>query len=242
MRVSIIIPFLNEIAIIEKALAMVSENLERVADSCGGVRWEVCLVDSGSMDGSGEWGRDYAEQKAWQFVDAKLVRPSIGRALNSAIKDVESEFVVFLPMDVEIPLAALNLLAEVLVGDEVQCGGFIKAYSPQTLFLKTYVGVQNIFRSKLLKNLVWTNVIFGRRQLFVEEPLPEDGFLEDVILSDRLKHKNGWRLLNSRVLVSSRKYYPERVGKRIFVNLLIMFLYRTRLVGINRLKLMYQKN
>ena len=235
MEITIIIPFLNEEEIIRDSLMYIKKSYSDF--DC-----QIILVDSGSNDNSFSIAADITRGTDWALYNAKLEKPSIGKCLNFALNYVKTEFVLFLPVDVTLPPEAFSHLIRVEKKKGYTCGGFVKLYQPTTRLLKMYAWIQNFFRSEVLRNLVWTNAMYMKKSILSEFQMPQDGFLEDVILSDYLKKEKGWGLVKSPVLVSSRKYHYDSTLKRIIINLFVIFLYRLKLASPEQLKKIYSKS
>lgn len=219
MRLTLLIPVLNEISLIEKALS----ELMPPTDT------EVLVVDGGSQDGTGKIAQKHCEEKGWKFVAASLPLPSVGRTVRAGIAEAKGETILVLPCDCRLKPEAL------MAWNGARCGGFAKRYGPSNWLLSFYAKLQNELRSKKGRNLVWTNGIFFPRGTRI----PTDGFLEDVQLSDTLKIEVGWTFIDVPLEVSARRYYPNRVLRRIFLNFTILLLYRLGYSDLTRLRRLY---
>jgi hypothetical protein len=146
--------------------------------------------------------------------------------------------VLILPIDATLDTDSLRELASAALSGAFW-GGFQKAYQPQTGLLRLYAWLQNAVRLSR-GHLVWTNGIFFIYSKTDLDKIPICGFLEDVMFSDEMRKKAAPKILKGPILVSSRRYYPDRIFARICVNLLIIFLHRSRLVGIARLQRLYK--
>lgn len=230
MLVSLVIPVLNELPLLEGAL----ESLHAALGQAPGP-WEVVISDAGSRDGSVDRLRQMVAQKLWRLVEENFPAPSVGKTVASGVAAARGEVIVVLPIDTRLSEAALGELRRSLESG-VSCGGFPKRYVPSTALLACYAKAQNFFRSRLRRHLVWTNAIFARRAIL---QVSTGGFLEDVELSDRLRDQQGWRLMSQPVEVSARRYYPDRSVGRICLNGLILVLHRLRLARPQTLKRIY---
>lgn len=230
MLISIIVPVLNERSILEQTCERLHHAVSRTPTG----EWQVILADAGSSDGSLELLTEKSALHDWDLVSERMSDPSVGKTVNLALDVARGSVAVILPSDCSLsPLALETLHSAMLQG--YRCGGFRKRYEPTNLCLRWYAALQNAIRSNVFRHLVWTNGIFFPLPM----KMPSAGFLEDVSLSDLLRKRSNWTLLHSKISVSSRRYYPDRMLARIGVNLLIMCLHRLRLVSSDRLKKLY---
>jgi len=217
VQLSIIIPVLNEAALIADALREVPRGA-----------WEVVVVDAGSRDGTAEIARSICQNEGWVFVPATLDRPSVGRTVAAAVPYTGGKTLLVLPCDCRMSADSLSEISGA-------CGGFAKKYFPDHWTLRAYAKLQNTFRSRWRRHLVWTNGIFFPRGTEV----PTTGFLEDVLLSDALRKDKSWQWIETPILVSSRRYHPHRVFSRIALNFLVLFFFRLGMRDFARLKRLY---
>jgi len=218
----ILIPVFNEAPLLESALL-------RLDPGC-----EVVIVDAGSRDGSQVIARKICKDRSWKFVAADLEQPSVGRTVSAGLKKMSAENALILPCDCAIGRIALDDWIKVIEQGGT-CGGFAKSYSPKNPLLGFYAELQNKVRSQWGRHLVWTNVMFFRRGT----PIPTTGFLEDVLLSDILRKEKGWRWIEIPVEVSARRYYPNRIWKRILLNLGVLLAFRAGYRNFSKLKRLY---
>lgn len=216
--VSIIIPVLNEAAIVAESLREVP-----LGD------WEVIVVDGGSRDGTVDLARAVCEARGLKLVAATLESPSVGRTVAAGVPYSSGETLLVLPCDCRLSREAI---AQV---EGARCGGFAKTYFPAHWSMMAYAFLQNLMRSRWRRHLVWTNGIFFPRAT----PIPQTGFLEDVLLSDALRKEEGWRWIPIPILVSARRYFPRRAPQRMALNFSILALFRLGVKDFTRLKRLY---
>lgn len=238
MKISIIVPVLNERVFIEGTLTHLQKTLSILKGNAIG-NWEVVVSDAGSTDGTLEAINKFIERNdSWIAITDPILKPSVGKTVRRGILKATGEVLLILPADTQLGSDGLKELWHVLQTG-VECGGFLKQYSPSNSILRLYQSVQNLVRLKCFKHLVWTNGIFFKKALIESLDFPTIGFLEDVILSDFLRKVPTWRVLSTSITVSSRRYYPNRILKRILINLFIMFCYRTGIASPEQLKAIY---
>lgn len=216
MRITVILPFLNEAPLLDSCLRHVEKGMGIDGE------WEVLLSDSGSGDGSGDVARKWATRPGTSYVPwERNDPPSVGKAVEQAVRQARGEIVWVLPVDCPAPPAAWAEL-KAAVDRGYRCGAFPKVYSPASGLLTAYARAQNRIRLRGLRHAVWTNGMFFP----TNESVPTGGFLEDVQLSDRLRRRNDWTCLSTPLEVSSRRYYPDRTLGRIALNAGILLAYR----------------
>lgn len=239
MKISVIVPILNEKNLVVDSLSSIRESLQQLNKEQVG-NWEVVVSDAGSTDGSAELIHDFCSRNMWTAVLGKLSDPSVGRTVKQGIENSSGDLILILPIDTILPPSGfIELWKAAIVNNEI-CGGFKKYYKPSTLLLKLYQFIQNSLRSKVLKHVVWTNGIFFPKSLLQEIEFPAMGFLEDVFLSDVLRKKHYWTMLRGPLSVSSRRYNSGGTVRRILINIAIMSSFRLKLVGPAKLKTFYR--
>ncbi|MBI3891927.1 MAG: TIGR04283 family arsenosugar biosynthesis glycosyltransferase [Candidatus Wallbacteria bacterium] len=210
--VSIVIPVLDE-------AGLAGECLDRLEAWCP--RHEVIVADGGSSDAT----LQAVERRPW----ARLVRGPRGRGaqMNAGAREANHDTLLFLHADLTLPPDAPALVEKAMADPGFVGGGFLKSYGPAPLPLKALEWALNEIRSRWLQDLVGTNAIFVRTEVFRrlggyrEWPL-----LEDVDLCDRLKEQGRLAILDGPVEVSPRKYLADGPLTRTWVNARVMFGHR----------------
>ena len=238
-RISLLVPFLNEEALLPETFRHLRGMLDGAPTAVANDS-EVILVDAGSHDASPILANTAASESGWTVVEARLDSPSVGRTLACGLEAARGQTVIFLPADCWLSADALVRLHTHLGAHPGACGGFAKRYDPQPAILGGYAWLQNRFRLRGLRQLVWTNGIFGPRDALRHSGIPQAGFLEDLQLSDTLRGRAGWVALRSEIGVSARRYYPNKIVRRILLNLVILGVYRARLARIDTLRRWYR--
>jgi len=170
MKLSIVIPTLNESANIEALLAALQTFRQR--------GHEVIMVDGGSTDGTVAIARPYCDQ----CLGSKRGR-AIQMQAGSCV--AKGDVLWFLHADSGIPSRADALIAQALV--KTEWGGFPVRLSGRQPLLRVVERLMNV-RSR------WTGILTGDQGIFVTRQLFDrvGGFqdiplMEDVDLSTRLK-------------------------------------------------------
>jgi rSAM/selenodomain-associated transferase 2 len=207
--VAIIIPVLNERMFIIDALQHVS---------CLGAD-EIIVVDGNSVDRTYE----LIKERFPYIRCLRTDRPNRAVQMNIGAQEASSDILVFLHADVRLPQGALDLIRGKMQ-DGYIAGGFKKKYNPSTHLLKVYQFLLNNVYFSACKNLVGSNAIFVRRDLFTAlRGFPEVNFMEDVIFAEILKQTGRLAVINRPVIVSSRRYKTNGVLRQIILNAQIIF-------------------
>lgn len=192
--VSIIVPVLNESALIRAFLQHLRVTIRRA---------EVIVVDGGSVDGTPELSADLA--------DRVLLAPrGRGKQMNAGAAVAHGEVLWFLHADAIIPKNGLDEIARVL-GDGSNVGGCFRLRLP---------GHEWIYRvSDSLGNIgvhvfgfaLGDHGMFSRRQAFLEAGrFPEIPLMEDAECYRALRRIGRMVQLRSVIVGSPRRY--EQLG------------------------------
>ncbi len=203
---------------------------------------EFMIIDSNSSDNSDVYfsilkSEGIAEILYLSTKDPK--KKSIGLALSEACSAAKADMIMILPIDILISDSHINEVLN-LKHNDATWGCFIKRYESKNLLMAIYAYLQNQILTKLLRQAVWTNVFFFNKNLY--KKIPTDGFLEDVLLCDRLKQVSSGQVINNKVTVNIRKYIKDGPLKRIVSNGVIILLYRLGFKNTSALKDFYIGN
>lgn len=205
MRVSVIIPALNEEASIPGTILS--------ARAAGAD--EVIVVDGGSADGTRE--------AAHGAADAVLVSPP-GRArqMNAGAKASSGEVLLFLHADTTLPPGAIDSTREAMAQIDVAGGAFRvrlgmsrdASFARRTALRIT--GRMINVRSRLFRSYTGDQAIFLRRELFDRiGGYPEIPLMEDVELSRRMTRAGKTVLLPCRLTTSARRWEQHGTARTI---------------------------
>jgi rSAM/selenodomain-associated transferase 2 len=189
MRLSIVMPVLNEAASIVAALEALAPLRAR------GV--EVIVVDGGSTDATPDVARPLA--------DCVLSAPR-GRAwqMNGGAAIAGGDVILFLHADTRLPENADALLCDALAKTQRVWGRFDVAFSGGALPL---VALTMNLRSRLTGIATGDQAMFVRREAFARVgAFPAIALMEDVALSARLKRISPPACLRARVTTSPRRW------------------------------------
>jgi rSAM/selenodomain-associated transferase 2 len=188
-EISIILPVLNEAAILAAALT----NLPQSPDV------EIILVDGGSDDAT--------LAVAGRFPQVRLVTAPRGRGaqMNAGARLAQGDILVFLHIDTGLTPAHLAALRQAARDPEVDAGAFYLHLAPPTPFLR-FISWGANWRCRLLRLPYGDQVLFVRRALF----FALGGFAhrrpEDLDMVFRLRRLTRLRLLIPPVTTSSRRW------------------------------------
>ena len=221
MRLSIIIPVLNE----ERTIAATLADLDRVEAA------EVIVVDGGSTDRTAESVR---------ATSARLVVSPRGRAaqMNAGARQAAGDVLLFLHADTKLPAGASRDIRECMA--DARCaGGRFDIRLDSTRPLLRLVGRMISLRSRLTRVATGDQAIFARRAVFERlGGFPEIPLMEDVAFSRALKKAGRIACLRARVTSSARRWEKHGAVRTILLMWALKLLF---LAGVppTRLKRLY---
>ncbi len=190
LKISFVVPVLNEAPLIAAALAALAPLRAR--------GHEVIVADGGSEDGSREAAAPHA--------DRVIVAPR-GRArqMNAGAAAARGEALVFLHADTRLPANADELIAHALRTNP--WGRFDIAIEGRAVLLPVVAFFMNL-RSRFTGIATGDQAIFVLRTAFAG--FPEIALMEDVAFSKAMKRRAPPACLRSKALTSGRRW--ERHG------------------------------
>lgn len=200
MKLSVIVPCLNEAPVIEATLARMQGLRAR--------GHEIIVVDGGSDDRSVEIARPLAD---------KIIIARRGRALqmNAGAAAAAGNVLLFVHADTWLPAAADLLLGSALVSGDRRWGRFDVRLSGAHPLFRVIEFFMN-WRSRV------TGIATGDQAMFVTRPLFDalGGFadiplMEDVTLSRALKRHGRPAVVRRRAITSSRRWEQHGVLRTI---------------------------
>ena len=199
-KVSIIIPILNEYALLQK-------DGERLLSYARRPNVELVFADGGSTDGSLEWLSSH---------DVRYCQSAPGRArqMNAAASQASGDILLFLHADSHLPA---DFMQNILSGQGCHWGFFLVALDncgwPFRLVSK---GIN--FRSQ------WFRVATGDQAIFVSTQLwsalngyRELALMEDIDLSRRLKKRGLPYIIRDKVITSARRWEKYGVVRTVLL-------------------------
>ena len=221
MKISVIVPVLNEEATIAATLAA----LAALAP------YEVIVVDGGSADHT----RDIAARSGAQVLSAERGR---ARQMNRGAARASGEVLLFLHADTRLPGSAFSDIAAALNDPRCLGGRFDVELEGSHRMLKL-VGALINYRSRATKVGTGDQAIFLRREIFLRMGgYPDIPLMEDIALCRALKRMGAVACLRSRVVTSARRWENDGVWRTIVWMWTLKLLY---LAGVSpaRLKRFY---
>jgi len=207
-KISIIIPTLNEEAILAQTLA-----------HCKGLdQLEVVVVDGGSQD-------DTAQLAA--ALGAKVIHTKPGKAgqMNAGASAASGEVLVFLHADTRLPQNFSRRILAALEQNGVVAGAFrlhIDSHAPGIRFIERVAN----WRSRYLKMPYGDQALFMKKALFQKVGgFAQVPIMEDFILVRRLKHLGKIIILPEFVITSPRRWIHLGVLRPWLINQLIVIAY-----------------
>jgi len=221
MKISVIIPVLNE----EKTIASALRALLQLSPH------EIIVVDGGSGDRTVEICRS---------LSIKILSWERGRArqMNFGARRATGDVLLFLHADTRLPKTAFADIATAL-GDPRCLGGRFDVELEGSHPMLKIVGALINYRSRATKIGTGDQAIFVRREAFERiGGYPDIPLMEDVALCRALKRLGGVACLRSRVMTSARRWESDGVWRTILRMWTLKILY---LAGVSpaRLKQFY---
>ena len=200
MKLSIIVPVLNEGEALARRLRALQPLRQRGA--------QLIVVDGGSQDST--WA------VASSQADKVLLAPR-GRAsqMNAGAAHSNSDVLLFLHADTELPPHADELIAAALNDSKVHWGRFdvrIDSALPTLRWVETLMNL----RSRLTSIATGDQAMFVRREAFASQGgFTDIALMEDIDLSRRLKKLGPPACLRERVSTSGRRWERQGVWRTI---------------------------
>jgi len=219
--ISIIMPVLNEVAIIGSAL----ETLLRQRGE-----YEVIVVDGGSDDGTYE---------VVQRFPVCLMRmpptlpPGIGCQINQGAQQAQGDVLLFLHVDVQLPPQATTHIEAALADPELIGGGFLPTFcgpvSDSERLMLAFVERAWQTRTCVFHWFAGDTAPFIRRDVFWRcGGYPSACFASDWDFAERMRRQGRLAVIREPVHVHCRRHVNNGVLKTLLVTGSVELMYRMR--------------
>lgn len=218
MRISVVIPTLNEEALLPSILAHTATlGFE-----------ELVIVDGGSQDRTLEIVQSFAPRAQHSALSAvRLLTSPPGRArqMNAGAAASRGDVLLFLHADTRLPDTAAQAVEHALTDPACVGGRFDVRFEPDAGWAWLISRLMNL-RSR------WTRIATGDQAIFVRRAVFErlGGFsdipiMEDVEFSRRLKQAGRVAALREKVLTSYRRWHTRGPVRTILLMWCLRLLY-----------------
>ncbi len=224
MKLSIIIPVLNEAPIIVHTLSSLQPLRHK--------GHEVIVVDGGSDDDSRLLSKPLAD---------KVIQTLRGRSrqMNTGATLARGDILLFLHADTFLPDHADRLIVEGMKGRRRSWGRFDVKLSGKHPLLRIIEFLMN-WRSRLSHIATGDQAIFVKREIFEAiGGFPEIDLMEDITLSKILKRYGRPICFWQRVLTSSRRWETKGLSRTIFLMWFLRLAYFYKVDPKRLIKLYY---
>jgi rSAM/selenodomain-associated transferase 2 len=200
MKLSIVMPVLNEAAGIEGALRALTP-----LRACG---CEVIVVDGGSNDGTA----GIAQPLADRVVAAKRGR---GSQMNAGAAVATGDALLFLHADTRLPHDADRIVCDGLARSRKMWGRFGLQFSGGALAL---IAATMNLRSRLTGIATGDQAMFVSRTVFENSNgFPDIALMEDIALSKKLKRVSPPLCLRAKVTTSPRRWETRGILRTVLL-------------------------
>lgn len=207
MKVSVVVPMLDEATVLPAMLAHVGVI---GAD-------EVVFVDGGSRDGSA----DLARRAGVEVVSAP---PGRARQMNAGADATHGDILLFLHVDTFLPDGALDAVRQAIARG-ARWGRFDVRIDGKPWMLRVVGALMN-HRSRLSGIATGDQAIFVRRDIFDSiGGFPDQPLMEDIEICKRLRRIAAPACLRARVRTSGRRWETRGVWRTIFLMWRLRFAY-----------------
>ncbi|OHB41076.1 MAG: hypothetical protein A2069_02675 [Planctomycetes bacterium GWB2_41_19] len=206
MKISVVIPTLNEESHIEKTLLSV---IKQEGD------YELYVVDGGSSDNTVAIARKYA----------CVINSQLGRAnqMNAGAKLCTGDILLFLHADTILPDNAFREIRKRVQDDTVVGGSFYIAFDADNFILR---GVSFITRFNFRLFHFGDQGIFVRRNVFQKlHGYKEMPIMEDYEFYKRLGKQGKVILIRMPVISSARRFIRKGVLRQLLINKFVVLTY-----------------
>lgn len=212
MKISVIIPVLNEIENLPKTIESIQQMRCEQGQVC-----EVIVVDGGSTDGTREWLQERASTYPFE---ARLMEAERGRGaqLHAGAVQAEGDALLFLHGDCLLPAEAANEIARALSDRRIAGGCFLVSFAELRPASLRVIARGINARTLVTRTGTGDQAIFVRREIYQAlggfKPWP---LFEDVDIVTRIKSAGRFVVINSAVTISARRWIAHGPWRTTFL-------------------------
>lgn len=210
--ISVIIPALHDVSMLERILSQLVETPSRP---------EIIVADGGSLD-------DTQSRLSARYPEVRLVQSESGRAvqMNAGAEAAKGEILLFIHADTQLPAHWHDAIEQVLSRTPNALGTFDLQFDEDGWFFRALeVGV--LIRNRCLRLPYGDQGFFVRKEHFHRlqgfRPLP---LMEDVDLVQRARHLGPVRSAGRPVTTSARRWREDGGIRRSWTNLKTIIRYK----------------
>ncbi len=213
MKLSVIIPTLNEEKHLKKTLDYLRKNAFNPP-------FEITVVDSGSSDKT----KNIVKAEMAEFLKFKPKIRGRAQPLNYAADFANGDVLLFLDADTEVPQNYDLHIEKALQNQDTVGGAFEFALEGERIGLRI-VELINRIRYRLRKRYYGDQGLFVRKKVFEKVcGFPEIELLESAYLCKSLKEYGNLVLIKRKVITSSRRFRKNGILKPFSFDIKIWFL------------------
>lgn len=208
LKVSVIIPTLNEGEILEETLAQISRCSPH----------ELIVCDGGSPDDTLHIAQKFTAK-------IMTVAPGRARQMNAGANAASGDILLFLHADTRVDPDSYRKMKAIMGSPEIVGGAFSLAIESDRVSLRMISALATL-RAKYLNMVYGDQAIFVRKGVFRVmggyQALP---ICEDLDFFKRLRKQGPVVLLEDKALTSARRWHAEGIGFTTFRNAVIVILF-----------------
>lgn len=200
MKISIVIPVLNESALIIMQLQKLQSAREK--------GHEVIVVDGGSLDDSQQLAKTLAD-------NVYQAKPGRSQQMNLGAAQAHNEIILFLHIDTCMPSDFADQIMQVFENPNTLWGRFDVKFTSNRGLFRVIAACMNL-RSHLTGVATGDQAIFMRREVFDQlQGYACIPLMEDIELSKRLRSLSWPARIKQRAITSERRWQQNGIARTI---------------------------
>ena len=215
MTIGLIIPTFNE----EQALPHTLETAAQLQID------EIVVVDGGSQDFTFQIAQSFFERPLPYRAQVLTSLPGRGKQMNTGAMAAQTDIIVFLHADTQLPVNARTAIEQAMVNERVHWGRFDVQFDTDQGWAWLISRMMNL-RSRWSRIATGDQAIFIRRSTFQRiSGFADIPIMEDLELSRRLKQVGEMAALREKVITSFRRWEQRGPIRTILLMWTLRFLY-----------------